>query len=107
MSKRIKAITLLGGAAVGAALLTAAPTAGADPSTTNNTNDWGQQVKACNAGACVGTTSGYPGGTSRGGFVSPIAQNPTSGAFGSGPGYAGQLHAFGTPGNSAGHTAVP
>jgi hypothetical protein len=104
-----KVTTVLCGAGVGAALLLAAPTAGADPSTTNNTNDWGQQVKACNAGACEGTNppSGYPGGENGGAFVSGAAQsNPN--------GFASNLHTSTStnggnppqPGNSGGHAQV-
>jgi hypothetical protein len=103
-----KVTTILCGAGVGAALLLAAPTAGADPSTTNNTNDWGQSVAACNAGAasCGG---GYQGGTNRGAYVSGQAQQNNANGLN---GFGTNIHTgppasqFGpaNPGNSAGHS---
>jgi hypothetical protein len=102
MNKKMQMI--LGGAAVGAALLLAAPTAGADPTTTPtpgpSNNSWGQAVAGCNASDCYSLPNGttFP---SRGGYVSTVVQDPSVGYPGSsGPGYAGTLHNLGSPGNS-------
>jgi hypothetical protein len=77
-----KMTMILGGAAVGAALLLAAPTAGADPTTPTpgpSNNSWGQAVSGCNTSSC------YPGGENRGAFVGPVAgSNPN--------GFANNLH---------------
>lgn len=94
MSKKITALTMLGGATVGAALLLA-PIAGADPSPSPNVptdpNAWAQNIQICRSSSC------YPGNTSqRGPYVSGTAQN------GTGPGYAGTLmqHAQDPPGGT-------
>ncbi len=54
--------------------------------------NWGQEVKACNQTSC------YPGGTSRGVYVSTQARDAQ------GPGYAWEIHELAKPGSS---TAVP
>jgi len=72
-----------------------APMAGADPTsgvtTGPSNNHWGQAVKACNASSC------YPGGETRGAFVSGAAQaNPN--------GFATNIHnpsLNANPGNSS------
>jgi hypothetical protein len=100
MSMKTMAVTVLGGAAVGAALLVAAPTAGADPGqpqppgcdSAGNCANWGQTVKNANQ-----TPDAYgPNDASRGSFV--------SGAAGSNPnGFATNIHnptLNATPGNS-------
>jgi hypothetical protein len=51
--------------------------------------NWGQEVKACNQSSC------YPGGTSRGAYVSAQAQD------GDGPGYAAEIHQLANPGNAS------
>ena len=72
--------------AAGAALLAAAvltpATATAAP------DNWGQEVKACNLSSC------YPGGVSRGAYVSGQARDDQ------GPGYAYEIHTLASPGNS-------
>jgi hypothetical protein len=50
--------------------------------------NWGQEVKACNASSC------YDGGTSRGVYVSGQATDPQT------PGYAWEIHNLARPGNS-------
>jgi hypothetical protein len=104
-----KMIMILGGAAVGAALLAAAPTAGADPTNSNSStncqggtacNNWGTQVSGLNPGPVAGSQTTYP---NRGGYVSSVAQDPSLGfdqGF-SGNGYGGQLHDLAKPGNSS------
>jgi hypothetical protein len=88
MSKKKRKIAFLGGAAVGAALLVAAPIAGADPGTGPHSPSWGQEVKACNQSSC------YPGGTNRGTYVRDQAQDDQT------PGYGREIHDLATPGNS-------
>jgi hypothetical protein len=92
MSKKMTALTMLGGAGVAAALVLA-PMAGAEPSTPppvpTNPNAWAQNIQICAATSC------YPGGGSRGSYVSTVA--PT------GPqGYASTLmqHAQDPPGGT-------
>jgi hypothetical protein len=89
-----KMTMILGGAAVGAALLLA-PIAGAQPTTAptppTDPNAWAQNIQICASTSC------YPGGTSqRGPYVAGTAQN------GTGPGYAGTLmqHAQDPPGGT-------
>jgi hypothetical protein len=55
--------------------------------------NWGQEVKQCNETSC------YPGGTSRGAYVSGQARD------GEGPGYAWEIHTLANPGSAspAGH----
>lgn len=60
-------------------------TAGAMPEGFNN---WGQVVSGCNASSC------YPGGTSRGVYVSGQATDSQT------PGYAYEIHNLAHPGNS-------
>jgi hypothetical protein len=91
-----KVTTILCGAGVGAALLFAAPIAGADPTTpptpgpTNNS--WGQAVSGCNTSSC------YPGGENRGAFVGPVAgSNPN--------GFANNLHQ--STGTNGGNPPMP
>jgi hypothetical protein len=58
---------------------------GSGPASAN----WGQEVKACNQSDC------YPGGTSRGAYVSAQARD------GDGPGYAWEIHQLANPGNAS------
>ena len=51
-------------------------------------NNWGQEVRGCNQTNC------YPGGTSRGAYVSGQAQD------GDGPGYGYEIQTLANPGNS-------
>lgn len=51
--------------------------------------NWGQEVKDCNQTSC------YPGGTSRGAYVSGQAKD------GEGPGYAWEIHTFANPGKAS------
>ncbi|CCF84605.1 hypothetical protein [Nitrolancea hollandica] len=51
-------------------------------------NNWGQEVSGCNHSDC------YPGGTSRGGYVSGQARDAE------GPGYGWEIHNLANPGNS-------
>jgi hypothetical protein len=114
MSKKIKAITLLGGAAVGAALLVAAPTASADPSSSTSCqggsqacNSWGQSVSTTNENTRIngpGTLGAYATAPNRGGYVSGSASNPSSNPYDPNPpqnGYGGIVHDLAHPGNSS------
>jgi len=92
MNKKIT--TILCGAAVGAALL-ATPMANAGPATGPYGPNWGQTVKACNSTSC------YPGGETRGAFVSGAAQTNANG-------FATNIHDTdhnATPGNSQANLA--
>jgi hypothetical protein len=51
--------------------------------------NWGQEVKECNRTSC------YPGGTSRGVYVSGQAND------GEGPGYAWEIHTLANPGSAS------
>lgn len=53
------------------------------------TNNWGQEVKAANQ-----DPNGYPGGTSRGAYVSGQARDNQT------PGYGWEIHNLANPGNS-------
>lgn len=81
MSKTLRAAIAAGFATA----ILAVPTAGAVAAPSN----WGQEVKDCNQSSC------YPGGTSRGGYVSGGNQ------AGDGTGYADEIHQFANPGNSS------
>ena len=61
---------------------------GGVPATQAQQNNWGQQVKSCNQADC------YPGGTSRGEYVSGQAKNSEV------PGYASEIHRLANPGKS-------
>jgi len=50
--------------------------------------NWGQEVKACNQSSC------YPGGESRGAYVSGQARDDQ------GPGYGYEIHTLAYPGHS-------
>ena len=54
-------------------------------------NTWGQQVKACGMASC------YPGGESRGAYVSGEARDAE------GQGYAWEIHTYACPGKSSPH----
>jgi hypothetical protein len=51
-------------------------------------SNWGEEVKACNQTDC------YPGGTSRGEYVSRQAKDSED------PGYAAEIHSLANPGKS-------
>ncbi|MGN6574082.1 MAG: hypothetical protein ACTHKG_00205 [Nocardioides sp.] len=51
--------------------------------------NWGPEVKACNQTSC------YPGGTSRGGYVSAQARDVDA------PGYASEIHQVANPGHAS------
>jgi hypothetical protein len=55
--------------------------------------NWGQEVKSCNQTSC------YPGGGSRGSYVSGQARDSE------GPGYAWEIHTLAHPGQS--HPTLP
>ncbi len=62
--------------------------AGGAAATQAQQSNWGQEVKACNQPNC------YPGGTSRGEYVSGQAKDAE------GPGYASEIHSLANPGRS-------
>jgi hypothetical protein len=70
--------------AIPALALGLAPVAQADQSD----NQWGQDVKSCNASRC------YPGGTTRGEYVNGQARDAD------GPGYGREIHDLAKPGKS-------
>ncbi|MHC5558284.1 hypothetical protein [Kocuria sp. U4B] len=82
MSKSIRLILATGIAAASLAVPTAAF---ADPD-----DNWGQEVKECNATNC------YPGGTERGPYVSGEAKD--SDRYGNG--YSGEIHEKANPGKA-------
>lgn len=70
---------------IAAALMALSIAAGAGAAPGNN---WGQEVSGCNHSDC------YPGGTSRGGYVSGQARDSQT------PGYGWEIHNLAHPGNS-------
>jgi hypothetical protein len=74
---------------LGATVVSILTVALSSPAVAAQPRNWGQEVKDCNSTSC------YPLGTSRGGYVNVQAND------GQGPGYAWEIHNLAHPGSSS------